>query len=96
MLASHHGGSNFASHHGGTNFGDTGTGNPAISASNPAIDTSSQAISADSQAIGTDDSGHMLSRMFMIAGPMTTTNSAGKMQNTIGMSIFTGAFCARS
>ena len=34
--------------------------------------------------------------MLMIAGPMTTTNSAGKMQNTIGKSIFTGAFRACS
>ena len=34
--------------------------------------------------------------MLMMAGPMTTTNSAGKMQNTMGMSIFTGAFWARS
>ena len=31
----------------------------------------------------------------MMAGPSTTTNS-GKMQNTIGISIFTGAFCACS
>src|SRR5204862_273496 len=34
--------------------------------------------------------------MLMIAGPSTITNSAGKMQNTIGISILTGAFCARS
>ena len=37
-----------------------------------------------------------LLRMLMMAGPITTTNSAGKMQNTIGMSILTGAFCAFS
>ena len=34
--------------------------------------------------------------MLMAAGPSTITNSDGKMQNTIGSSIFTGAFCARS
>ena len=34
--------------------------------------------------------------MFSAAGPSTTQNSAGKMQNTIGISIFTGAFCAFS
>ena len=34
--------------------------------------------------------------MLMTAGPMTTTNRAGKMQNTMGMSIFTGAFWAFS
>ena len=32
----------------------------------------------------------------MTAGPSTTTNNAGKMQNTIGISILTGAFCALS
>ena len=32
----------------------------------------------------------------MAAGPSTITNKAGKMQNTMGMSIFTGAFWARS
>jgi len=34
--------------------------------------------------------------MLMTAGPMTTTKRAGKMQNTIGNSIFTGAFSACS
>ena len=34
--------------------------------------------------------------MLMPAGPRTTTNRAGKMQNTMGMSIFTGAFWAFS
>ena len=37
-----------------------------------------------------------LAAMFSAAGPMITTNNAGKMQKTIGMSILTGAFCARS
>ena len=36
------------------------------------------------------------SEMLRAAGPSTTTKSAGKMQNTIGISIFTGAFIARS
>ena len=40
--------------------------------------------------------GQSVSVMLMTAGPITTTNSAGKMQNTIGMSIFTGAFWACS
>ena len=34
--------------------------------------------------------------MLMTAGPMTTTNRAGKIQNTIGNSILTGAFSACS
>ena len=34
--------------------------------------------------------------MLSAAGPSTMTKSAGKMQNTIGISIFTGAFWARS
>jgi len=34
--------------------------------------------------------------MLMTAGPMTTTKRAGKMQNTIGNNIFTGAFMACS
>ena len=42
------------------------------------------------------DAGQNASLMLMIAGPSTTTNSAGNTQNTIGISIFTGAFCARS
>ena len=54
--------------------------------------------------VGTQDGGHgrcrpgaqKLREMLIMAGPMTTTNSAGKMQNTIGMSIFTGAFWAFS
>ncbi len=33
-----------------------------------------------------------LREMLIMAGPMTTTNNAGKMQNTMGMSILTGAF----
>ena len=37
-----------------------------------------------------------LCEMLITAGPMTTTNNAGKMQNTMGTSILTGAFCARS
>ena len=36
------------------------------------------------------------SEMFRIAGPIITTKMAGKMQNTMGTSILTGAFCARS
>ena len=33
-----------------------------------------------------------LSRMLNMAGASTTTNRAGKMQKTMGKSIFTGAF----
>ena len=36
------------------------------------------------------------SRICRTAGPSTTRNRAGKMQNTMGISIFTGAFWARS
>ena len=32
----------------------------------------------------------------MAAGPMVTTQIAGKMQNTSGKTIFTGSFCASS
>ena len=40
--------------------------------------------------------GQNFSRIEMMAGPITTTNKAGKTQNTMGTSILTGAFCARS
>ena len=33
----------------------------------------------------------MVSLMLMAAGPITTTKSAGKIQNTIGIIIFTGS-----
>ena len=56
---------------------------------------------AVAQAVGgrwppTGSVAQKFSVMLMTAGPITTTNSAGKMQNTIGISIFTGAFWARS
>ena len=70
--------------------------NTGIAQSSRASQQSRTAVGTNCRSIGADGRGHMLSRMFMIAGPITTTNSAGKMQNTIGISIFTGAFCARS
>src|SRR5690606_2857761 len=46
--------------------------------------------------VGADLLAQNASRMLMMAGPMTTTNSDGKMQNTMGISILTGAFWACS